>query len=48
MIIKEVSVKWENPPGKPTFASYLNTLKELLQIKWNLIVGKYPKKHKSC
>jgi glycosyltransferase involved in cell wall biosynthesis len=39
--IKELPVKWENPPGKVTFSSYLNTFKELLQIKWNLWRHKY-------
>lgn len=39
--IKELPVKWENPPGKVTFASYLNTLKELVQIKLNSLRGKY-------
>lgn len=39
--IKELPVKWENPPGKVTFLSYLNTLKELLQIKFNKLRGKY-------
>ncbi len=39
--IKELPVAWINPPGRPTFMSYLNTLKELLQIKFNAIRGKY-------
>ena len=42
--IKEVPVKWINPAGKGKGVSlmgYFNTLKELLQIKWRLIRGKY-------
>lgn len=39
--IKELPVKWDNPPGKVTLASYFNTLKELFQIKLNAIRGKY-------
>lgn len=39
--IKELPVKWENPPGKVTFISYLNTLRELFVIKFNLLTGKY-------
>lgn len=42
--IKELPVKWENPPGKVTFLSYLNTLKELFQIKFNKWRGKYGEK----
>jgi dolichyl-phosphate beta-glucosyltransferase len=42
--IKELPVKWVNPSGKGKGVSlmgYFNTLKELLQIKWNSIKGKY-------
>jgi len=39
--IKELPVKWENPAGRVTFLSYLNTLKELFQIKFNKWRGKY-------
>jgi len=39
--IKELPVKWENPPGRVTFLSYLNTLRELFIIKFNSISGKY-------
>lgn len=39
--IKELPVKWVNPAGKVNLWSYFATLKELLQIKWNLIRGKY-------
>ncbi|GAJ14505.1 unnamed protein product, partial [marine sediment metagenome] len=39
--IKELPVAWLNPPGKVNFMSYLNTLKELLQIKFNSLIGKY-------
>lgn len=42
--IKELPVKWVNPSGKGKGVSlmgYFNTLKELLQIKWNSIRGKY-------
>jgi len=42
--IKELPVKWANPAGKGKGVSlmgYFNTLKELLQIKWNSIRGKY-------
>ncbi|MCF7835658.1 MAG: hypothetical protein K9M15_00875, partial [Candidatus Marinimicrobia bacterium] len=39
--IKELPVAWLNPPGRVTFMSYINTLRELLQIKWNVIRGKY-------
>ncbi|MBU1178857.1 glycosyltransferase family 2 protein [Patescibacteria group bacterium] len=39
--IKELPVTWLNPPGRVNFMSYISTLKELLQIKWNLIRGKY-------
>jgi dolichyl-phosphate beta-glucosyltransferase len=39
--IKELPVAWINPPGKVNFMSYINTLIELLKIKWNLIRGKY-------
>jgi len=39
--IKEMPVRWINPAGRVNFMSYLKTLKELLQIKWNSIRGKY-------
>jgi glycosyltransferase involved in cell wall biosynthesis len=42
--IKELPVKWVNPSGKGkgvSLTGYFNTLKELLQIKWNSIRGKY-------
>ncbi|MBU1091938.1 glycosyltransferase family 2 protein [Patescibacteria group bacterium] len=39
--IKELPVAWLNPPGRVNFMSYINTLKELLQIKWNIVRGKY-------
>jgi dolichyl-phosphate beta-glucosyltransferase len=42
--IKELPVKWMNPAGKGKGVSlmgYFNTLKELLQIKFNSIRGKY-------
>ncbi len=42
--IKELPVKWVNPSGKGKGVSlmgYFNTLKELMQIKWNLMTGKY-------
>lgn len=42
--IKELPVKWINPSAQGKGVSiwgYFNTLKELLQIKWNLIRGKY-------
>lgn len=40
--IKEVPVIWINPgESKVHLSAYINTFKELLQIKWNLIRGKY-------
>jgi dolichyl-phosphate beta-glucosyltransferase len=40
--IKELPVRWINPAGgRVNFLSYLRTLRELLQIKFNLIKGKY-------
>jgi len=40
--IKELPVTWINPgESKINFGSYLNALKELLKIKWNLMTGKY-------
>ncbi len=39
--IKELPVSWINPPGRVNFMVYLKTLKELLQIKWNSLRGKY-------
>ncbi len=40
--IKELPVKWINPPGgRVTLMGYFNTLKELMQIKLNLWRGKY-------
>ncbi len=43
--IKELPVTWINPgESKVTLKSYWRTLKELLKIKWNLIIGKYDQK----
>lgn len=40
--IKEVPVIWINPgESKVGLSAYVSTLKELLQIKWNLVRGKY-------
>ncbi len=40
--IKELPVTWINPPGgRVTLMGYFNTLKELMQIKFNLWRGKY-------
>ncbi|MBU2025232.1 MAG: dolichyl-phosphate beta-glucosyltransferase [Patescibacteria group bacterium] len=40
--IKEIAVEWENDQASNvSFLSYFNTLKELFQIRWNLITGKY-------
>ena len=39
--IKELPVTWINPPGKVNFMAYLKTLKELFQIKFNQLRGKY-------
>lgn len=39
--IKELPVSWLNPPGKVNFMGYINTLKELLQVKFNSITGRY-------
>jgi len=40
--IKELPVIWINPgDSKINLGSYINSLKELLKIKWNLITGKY-------
>lgn len=39
--IKEVPVKWKNPPGKVTLMSYIRTFGELLKIKWNFLTNKY-------
>ena len=42
--IKELPVKWTNPSGAGkgvSFVGYLNTLKELFQIKWRLLKGEY-------
>ena len=40
--IKTVPVIWTNDiNSKVTLSAYLETLKELLQIKWNIIKGKY-------
>ena len=40
--IKTVPVIWTNDiNSKVTLSAYLGTLKELLQIKWNIIKGKY-------
>lgn len=41
--IKEVAVRWKNPPGKVTLSSYFKTFWELLKIKYNLITNKYGK-----
>lgn len=42
MGIKEVPVKWVNPAdSKVGIGAYVSTFKELLQIKWNDILGKY-------
>ena len=39
--IKELPVEWKNPPGRVTFLSYINTLRELFQIKINSLIGRY-------
>jgi len=39
--IKELPVKWDNPPGRVTFSAYFKTLLELFKVKWNSIKGKY-------
>ncbi len=42
--IKELPVRWINPSGKGKGVSlmgYFNTLRELFQIKWNSVRGKY-------
>ena len=40
--IKTVPVVWiNNEESKVSMSGYINTLKELFQIKWNLISGKY-------
>jgi dolichyl-phosphate beta-glucosyltransferase len=40
--IKTVPVVWINDEeSKVSMSGYINTLKELFQIKWNLIIGKY-------
>lgn len=39
--IKELPVRWDNPEGRVTFSSYLNTLKELMIIKYKSLAGKY-------
>lgn len=39
--IKELPVEWNNPPGRVNFWAYLKTLRELFQIKINLLRGKY-------
>jgi dolichyl-phosphate beta-glucosyltransferase len=39
--IKELPVKWDNPPGRVTFSAYLKTLIELFQIKYKALTGKY-------
>ena len=45
--IKEVPIKWNNPSGsKVTLKSYIKTLKDLLQIKYNIITKKYNLKNK--
>jgi glycosyltransferase involved in cell wall biosynthesis len=45
--IKEVAVTWKNDEeSKVTLGSYVNTFKELFQIRLNLILGKYNLKDK--
>jgi len=39
--VKELPVEWNNPPGRVNFWAYLKTLRELFQIKANLLMGKY-------
>lgn len=40
--IKEIPVTWINPPeSKVVFADYFRSLKELMKIKWKMIMGKY-------
>lgn len=40
--IKTVPVVWVNDPeSKVKLSGYINTLKELFQIKWNLVTNKY-------
>jgi len=40
--IKELSIKWNNPPGsKVSLFSYVQTLIELIKIKYNLIRRRY-------
>ena len=40
--IKEVPVKWANDPeSKVKFKGMVRMLKEILEIKWNLVSGKY-------
>ena len=40
--IKDFPVNWKNDEeSKVSFGSYFNTLKELFQIRWNLMTGKY-------
>lgn len=44
--IKEVPVVWVNDEASTvTIGGYVNTLKELFLIKWNLITGKYDLSH---
>lgn len=46
--IKELPVAWINPgESKINISSYFNALKELLKIKWNLIMGKYNTKKRN-
>lgn len=43
--IKEVPVLWKNDEGsKVSLSGYFQTFKELFQIRWNMIAGKYRKK----
>nr|NIM46611.1 hypothetical protein [Candidatus Aenigmarchaeota archaeon] len=43
--IKEVPVEWhEVGGGKINFMAYLQSLKDLLRIKWYKIIGQYNKK----
>ncbi|RJQ37343.1 glycosyltransferase [Candidatus Parcubacteria bacterium] len=40
--IREVPVQWINPPdSKVKLGAYVSTLKELFQVRWNLIRGAY-------
>ncbi len=40
--IKEIPVEWKNDPdSKVSLGSYFQTFKELFQIRWNILTGKY-------